>query len=101
MFLLITSRTPSVFWKISLFQNLNTLKPCISFDVTILSFEVLPTINLNDDLLFERYEINNVTSDRLLPSELDPIKLSRLQMCPQNPFRFGLSFSEDLGVDQK
>ena len=43
---------------------------------------MLTAINLNHNLAFQAHEINDIWTDRLLPTELDATQLSVLQSCP-------------------
>ena len=54
---------------------------------------MLSTVQLNHEAVFETYEINDVSSDRLLASKLAARKLAVSQTTPKQPFDIGGTFA--------
>lgn len=77
----------------SLFQKRNTLEPLalqprcpVSISLFDGFFVVLTTVNFDDDLLFETYEINDVLAYRLLSPELEACQPVTPESGPKRPF---------------
>lgn len=57
-------------------------EPCISRSIFFSLFGMLSTVYLNNQLPIQANKIDNISSQRLLTSELHPIELFQSQMPP-------------------
>jgi hypothetical protein len=55
---------------------------------------MLSAVELDDQSFFKAYEINNVFTQRLLPSKFVAVDLPESKLAPKEPFSFGGTIAE-------
>jgi hypothetical protein len=61
-------------------------QPIVAFAIVIDLLDMLSTINLDDESLLQTDKINNVWTQRLLPTKLVTTELPQAKMAPQKTF---------------
>jgi len=70
------------------------LKIARAIHIVLLLFGMLPTVELDDQLLIRAAKVRDISLDRKLPAKLEPRELSPTQSQPELRFRRSLFTAE-------